>query len=141
MNKNYTKLQIIQKLTEAGLKITPQRVEILYFLVNSKQHPTADEIFNSLKSEVSGISLATVYKTLNTFYQLNIIKKIKGEDESVHFDADTDSHNHLICVRSKKIMDFNDSELENLINNYFLNKKIEGFKIKEIQLNIFGETN
>jgi len=140
MRKSYSLAEISAKLTESGLKITPQRVMIFHELACSDKHPTVEDIFKNLTDEIPGLSLATVYKTLDTFYQKNLVKKIKGEDDSVHYDADLDSHNHLICTTTKKICDYNDPELQLILDNYFSCKNIEGFKIKEVQLNIIGET-
>jgi len=133
--------EITEMLVDAELKVTPQRVKIFEVLQSTDNHPTAEEIFKEIAEQVPGLSLATVYKTLDTFIQKGIIRKIKGEDDSVHFDADINSHNHLICSKTKKIIDYNDPDLQGILDAYFSKKSIDGFSIKEIQLNIIGETN
>jgi Fur family transcriptional regulator, peroxide stress response regulator len=131
---------IKNRLEQAGLRVTQQRIAVYKYLMDTCEHPTAEIIYHNLQPDYPSLSLATIYKTVETLNVCGLVKKIKGTDESVHYDADTSHHNHLISTNTKKIMDFNDDNLTNLLINYFKEKKLDNFTIKEIQLNIIGES-
>lgn len=82
---------------KAGLRFTRQR-EVLYeTLAATKSHPTADELFHSVRSVESGLSLATVYNTLEAFIEAGLVRRIPCAVGSgaCRFDADTTHHVHL----------------------------------------------
>lgn len=147
MRKNYYKINFIMYknkntqsiLKEKGLKITPQRIAVLQILVNSENHPTAEWIIENIKKNHPGISTGTVYKILDTFVEYGIIKKVKTESGIMRYDAITKPHHHLYCKKSEKILDYEDPELDKIISDYFETKKIKGFKIEDITLQINGK--
>lgn len=126
------------KLEEKGLRITQQRLSIYKALLMAENHPTAEDIYKKLKRTLPGLSLGTVYKTLDTFYKHQIINKIKTDDDAVHYDADLSSHNHIIDLKTNEIIDYVDPDFEVLIRDYFKDKKIEGFEIDVIRVKIYG---
>ena len=105
---------IIDSLREKGLNVTYQRLLIYKHLLNSKNHPTAEEIYRSVKGEYPSISLATVYKTLETLSEHNLITKVSALHDLARFDGDTDLHHHLVCLNCKTIVDIYDEALNNL---------------------------
>ena len=137
MESSIDKIKAI--LESNSLRITHQRIEILKELMGTKSHPTAEEIYSRLSKNFPALSFATVYKTLDTLVKNNIVRKIKTEDQAVHYDADMSNHHHIVCVKSNKIDDYMDAELNEMINRYFENKSIPNFRITDIQLNIIGE--
>ncbi|MFC2114263.1 Fur family transcriptional regulator [Bacteroidota bacterium] len=128
-----------EKLLEYNLRISHQRLVIYQELYKSMEHPTAEKIYSGLKKDHPSISLATVYKTLDAFEKSGLIKKLKSIDDSLHYDADLHDHNHLVCMKTKQILDYEDEELQSLIQNYFNSKNIDNFDVKEVRLKIFGE--
>lgn len=80
-----------------GLRVTRQR-EVLYeALAAAKSHPTADELFNTVRAVEPGMSLATVYNTLEAFSVVGLIRRIPCPVGSgaCRFDADISDHVHL----------------------------------------------
>lgn len=57
----------------------------------------------------------------------------------MRYDAIMQKHHHLYCSETDKIEDFKDPELDKIIADYFSKKKIKGFKVKDISLQITGE--
>lgn len=97
---------LIQQLKHSGLRITPQRIAICNLLAESKAHPTAAMIFDSLREAYPSLSLMTVYNTLNRLAELGVVNVLGNVgDDSVHYDADTEPHVNLACVICKKIVD------------------------------------
>ena len=131
--------EITEMLKSAGLKITPQRVAILQVLIDADIHPTAEIVAERLKNDFPGISLGTVYTTLETLSQKKLICKVQADDGKLRFDAKTEMHHHLHELNTGKIEDYFDEELNNILQQYFAEKSIPGFEIKDIKLHIKGE--
>ena len=89
-----------------NLKITPQRIAIYKELLNSRNHPSADEVFQTLKGDFSNISYDTVNRTLLSLVEIGLIDVVKSPDGARRFDSNPDSHHHLHCVKCGKIIDF-----------------------------------
>jgi Fur family peroxide stress response transcriptional regulator len=98
--------EISEKLKSAGLKLTPQRVAILQVLMDADIHPTAEMVSEKLKNDYPGISLGTVYTTLETLSQKGIICKVQAEDGKLRFDAKTEMHHHLHEIDTGNIADY-----------------------------------
>ncbi len=131
--------QIKEKLGNAGLKATHQRMVVYRALVGVKSHPSADKVFDSIQSENPSITLATVYNTLDTFVEAGLAKRVMSGKGPVRYDARMDNHHHLICSNTKEIIDFYDEELNSLIRDYLQKKRIQNFELADMQLHIRGE--
>ncbi len=97
--------QIVELLKNHGLKITPQRVEILRFLQNNRIHPTAQQIYEHVLSKVGSVSFTTVYNTLHTLEEMGQIKKISINDTTTIYDIDTSDHGHFVCTICGNVYD------------------------------------
>jgi len=129
---------IRNKLTEKGLKVTPQRIAILEAIVNLNNHPTAENIIDYIRKNHPNIATATVYKVLEALVSHELIRKVKTERDVMRYDAIMESHHHLYYSDSDRIEDFVDTELNEMLEKYFEKKKIPGFKIEDIKLQIIG---
>jgi Fur family peroxide stress response transcriptional regulator len=127
------------QLSEKGLKVTPQRMTIYEAVVMLKNHPTADNIIDYIKKNHPNISVGTVYKVLDFLVENRLLKKVKNERDVMRYDAILQQHHHLYCNETERIEDYEDPELDRLISQYFQKKKVNGFKVKDITLQITGE--
>ena len=101
------KATILKRLKESGLKLTSQRLAIIEVLMeNTSLHPGASFIYQKAKKKATGISLSTVYYTLNEFSKHGIIKMLEFDRMENRYEANTTEHINLICKGCKKIMDF-----------------------------------
>lgn len=130
--------EIVQKLIGKGLKVTPQRMVILEAIMKLDHHPTAEQIMDDVRQKNPNISLATVYKVLDTFVECNLIKTVKTDKDIKRYDAVTENHHHIYYTDSDKIVDYVDEELSALLKSYFEKKSIPGFSIDDIKLQIVG---
>jgi Fur family transcriptional regulator, peroxide stress response regulator len=130
-----------EQLKEKGLKITPQRVAIYEAIVNLKNHPTAENVIEYIKTNHPNISVGTVYKVLDSLVENALLKKVKTEKDIMRYDAVLSNHHHLYCEETERIEDYEDENLNELLNDYFKNKKIKNFKVQEIKLQITGKFN
>ena len=130
-----------EQLKEKGLKVTPQRVAIYEAIVKSKNHPTAENVIEYIKANHPNISVGTVYKVLDSFVENELLKKVKTEKDIMRYDAVLSNHHHLYCTETERIEDYEDESLNELISNYFKNKKIKNFIVQDIKLQITGKFN
>jgi len=130
--------EIRNKLSEKGLKVTPQRVAILEAITKLNNHPTAENIIEYIRRNHPNIATATVYKVLDALSGNDLIKKVKTDRDIMRYDAITENHHHLYCAESDRIEDYFDTELNEMIGNYFAKKGIPDFEIADIKLQIIG---
>ena len=131
-------IDLKDKLSQKGLKITPQRISILeaiYILT----HPTADDITRHIRQQHSNIATGTVYKVLEKFIEKGLIKKITTDKDVIRYDGLLTHHHHLHSTESVLIKDYIDEELDKLLTDYFNKKRLNDFKIEEISLQIKGK--
>jgi Fur family peroxide stress response transcriptional regulator len=127
------------RLVEKGLKVTPQRIAILEAIVNLNNHPTADNIIEYIRKNHPNIATATVYKVLEALVSGGLIKKVKTEKDVMRYDAVMENHHHLYCSDSDKIVDYSNPELNEMLDRYFAQNGIPGFRIEDIKLQIIGK--
>jgi len=70
-----------------------------------------------------------------------LVKRVKTDRDIMRYDGILESHHHLYCLESDNIEDYKDEELDILLRRYFESKKIDGFEIKELILEIKGTFN
>ncbi|MHC4644544.1 MAG: Fur family transcriptional regulator [Planctomycetota bacterium] len=90
----------------AGLKITPQRMEVYRVLIATDEHPSAEAVFRKVRNVLPNISLDTVNRTLLTLDEIGAAFVVEGSGDAKRFDANLDSHQHFKCVKCKRIFDF-----------------------------------
>ena len=80
-----------------GIKPSYQRIKIYEFLMNNREHPTVESIYNALNGQIPTLSKTTVYNTLKIFIDKGIAMAITIDDNEVRFDAQMDLHGHFKC--------------------------------------------
>ena len=90
----------------AGLKATPQRLEIFREITASRDHPSAEELHSHIKERMPSLSLDTVYRTLATLDRHGVVVKIQAHDGRGRFDGNPEPHHHLVCKGCGAIQDF-----------------------------------
>ena len=106
--------QFFDKCRQADLSVTPQRLAVYKALVSDNNHPSPDRIYKSVLPDFPTISIATVYKILETFEQKGIVSKVTSLHNTLRYDPLKEHHHHIICVSCKKIVDINSKELNAL---------------------------
>lgn len=105
--------QIVDSLREEGHRITPQRIAIMDYLLNTEEHPSAELVHTTVKKRYPMVSLSTVYKTLDLLREKRLVNEIEIEGES-RFDAHVDDHINLVCLNCGKIEDVDEKALRNI---------------------------
>lgn len=96
------------------LKITPQRTAIYRILADAKNHPTADNVYQEIKTQFPNISFDTVNRTLLTFAQIGMIEVIESDGHCRRFEPDLTAHHHFYCAGCGEITDFFCQEYDDL---------------------------
>jgi len=99
---------------EKGLKVTPQRMEIYKTLLESQEHPSAEIIYAEIHKKLPNVSFDTVNRTLNTLTEMGAAFLVEGTGDVRRFDANLENHQHIKCVKCKKIFDFSHKTFENI---------------------------
>lgn len=124
-------------LKDAGLKVTHPRTEILDILqANPEMHLSADEIHNKLVENKQSIGLATVYRVLTQLELAGLIQKNQFGDNQSSYEIKKQHHDHLICTKCGKIIEFMNNDLEKLQEKI---SKDYNFRLNSHVMTLFGE--
>jgi len=99
-------INILKKLKDKGVRFTPQRQAILEYLLGTDAHPTAEEIYHHVKAKFPGVSLGTIYNTLNMLKEHGYVLELSYGDMSSRFDGNPSNHYHIVCTECCKVVDF-----------------------------------
>lgn len=92
-------------LEASGQRFTEQRAAVYRFLRQTEAHPSADDVFTSVRGVIPDISLATVYKSLETLVSCGLASKLTYGDGSARYDGRTDPHPHARCLSCGHVRD------------------------------------
>lgn len=127
-------------LKEKGCKLTTQRRAVLDILNDHRgEHLSTEEIYEHVRKKCPEIGLATVYRTVQLFEQINIIDRLNFDDGCSRYELSIDGgdhhHHHLICESCGKVIEVEEDlleELEERIENKYY------FKIKNHKVKFYG---
>ena len=113
-------------MKDAGLKVTHPRTKILDVLQsNPDMHLSADEIHNKLVDHNESIGLATVYRVLTQLELAGLIQKNQFSDNQSSYEIKKQHHDHLICTKCGKIIEFMNDDLESFRKKYQINISLD----------------
>jgi Fur family peroxide stress response transcriptional regulator len=130
--------QIKESLEEKGLKVTPQRIAILEAIYSLNNHPSAEMIMKYIRKRYPGIASGTIYKVLDVLIEHQLIDRVKTDKDIMRYDGILENHHHLYSSESEEIKDYINTELNQLLKDYFERNAIEEFEIEGIKLQING---
>ncbi|MDC7246051.1 MAG: transcriptional repressor [Sphaerochaetaceae bacterium] len=118
------------------MRFSRQRQQILRTLQEFPEHPTAEQVFEKVRTQIPSISLGTVYRNLGMLVEQNVIRKFVSPGESsVRYDGRNDEHSHLVCEVCHKVFDIDVSTFSQL------DEALEhdtGFSVKEHDIVLRG---
>jgi Fur family peroxide stress response transcriptional regulator len=97
--------ELIGKLKDRGVVLTPQRIAVIEFLKKSCSHPTVDDIYRAIHKKYPTMSMATVYSTLEKLKEMGEIQELSIRSSKACFDSNPRPHHHLLCRECDKIFD------------------------------------
>lgn len=141
-DKNFRLKDLRARLSANHYKMTPQRKEILQIFLenNADPHLSAEEVYEVLKEKDFDFGLATIYRNVELLSTLGILSKINFDDGRTRYelasaDPKVHQHHHLICLKCKKIIEFEEDLLDNL-ETAITTKS--GFEIVNHEVKFFG---
>lgn len=127
--------QSLADLKARGIRLTPQRQIILQFLKETDEHPTAEQVYQKIGEQFPGISLATVYNTLNMLKDLGVIRELSYGDLSSRYDGNDAHHAHLVCQTCNHVTDIPCPPQEKMLTEDIRNS---GFQLDTYRLEFYG---
>ena len=132
MNKTVSISEVKQMLEDKGVRPSFQRMSILKYLIEKKNHPSVDVIYKELSAENPTLSRTTVYNSLNALHEKGLVDSITISETEVRYDYKIEPHAHFKCLKCGKIYDVEiDSDLLKI-------KSVKGHKVTETQFFMKG---
>lgn len=128
---------IIEKLRQKNIRLTPQRIAVIKFLVGNKTHPTVDEIYSAIEKNYYNLSKATVYSTVELLVDLGEVKQLAIQrNNATCYDPTPEKHHHFLCKRCGKMYDIPVGFPKNCELFAFLNEN--GYSVDDIESYVYG---
>ena len=124
-----------EALEANGQRLTEQRAAVYRFLHGNTEHPTADEVFTAVRAQIADISLATVYKALETLVSCGLAMKLSYADGSARYDPRTDDHFHARCLRCGTVRDVSGNAVSGPLPAI---EPADGFRVEGYRLEVVG---
>lgn len=133
-------------LHDAGFRLTQPREIIINILRNTAKHLSAEDIYIKALKINPSVGLTTVYRTLDLFNQIGVVQKFDFGDKRSRYELiknpqKQEHHHHLVCIRCKTIIDYNNfmkEELELMNKTEKALSKIHHFLILHHAINFYG---
>jgi len=124
-------------ISEEGLKSTRQRADILDVFLSSTGHKNLTEIYAQVARINPKIGYTTVYRTLKLLTRLGLATERKFADGETRYESTSEGthHDHLICLRCGKIIEFKEEAIESLQERI---AKRHGFKYFHHRMELYG---
>ena len=136
LNNGNSEVMLREALESNGQRFTEQRAAVYRFLLGTDAHPTADDVFTSVRHDIPDISLATVYKSLETLVGCGLAIKLTYGDGSARYDGRTDPHHHARCLQCGKVMDVPQKiDANNVVGEI---PALDGFAVEGYRLELVG---
>lgn len=109
-----TAQEIHARFRQRAVRVTRQRAAIYEALADTASHPTADELYRTVKRQHPMMSRNTVYYTLGVLRQAGLVQEVNVGHDVARFDGNVAVHHHLICLGCSRIEDVVDDALNQL---------------------------
>ena len=119
-----------------GMRMTDQRRVIAKVLSDAEDHPDVEEVYRRSTAMDSGISIATVYRTVRLFEDAGILERHDFRDGRSRYETVSEEHHdHLINVETGEVLEFHSDEIEELQDK--IAAKL-GFKLVDHRMELYG---
>ncbi|MCY3674413.1 MAG: Fur family transcriptional regulator [Paracoccaceae bacterium] len=106
---------LLQHCEKIGLRLTDQRRAVVSVLEKARDHPNIQDLYERASQIDPNLSIATVYRTVKLLEELDILTKLEFGDGVARYEiADKNHHDHLIDLKTGKVIEFYDEEIERL---------------------------
>ncbi|MHA1136910.1 MAG: Fur family transcriptional regulator [Candidatus Thorarchaeota archaeon] len=127
--------EIAETIRKSGHRATSQRIVIYEALWKAGSHPNVSDIHKYASKTDPTISLATVYKNLQLFSEIGLVREMGFRDGSTRYDPDVDFHINLVCNKCGSIEDFDCVSFEEIVPNL---RQRAGFEVLSHNFEVRG---
>ena len=125
-----------EKCIEQGIRLTDHRRVILRVLANSQDHPDVEQVHDRVCQEDPSISMPTVYRTLKLLEEAGILEKHDFREGRARYEeALSDHHDHLVDLRTGKVIEFQNDAIEKLQQEV---ARQLGYRLIDHRLELYG---
>ncbi len=125
-----------RRCKQQGLAFTFQRQVIYEAVVDSREHPTPELIYEQVRQRIPSISLGTIYKNVKTFLDSGVLKEVTLHHGSLRLESNMAPHHHLVCSSCKAIFDVEENAVEPV--RLPTSKLPAGFSIRQCRVEFVG---
>jgi Fur family peroxide stress response transcriptional regulator len=118
-----------------GLSVTHQRQVIYDALMQAKDHPSPEAVYEKVRKRIPSVSLGTVYKNIKTFVDAGIFREVSLHHGSTRLETNMAPHHHLVCSSCKAIVDLTDEDLDPI---RMKSGAPRGYRIQRFAVEIIG---
>jgi Fur family transcriptional regulator, iron response regulator len=127
-------LDLAQRLKESGIQPSAQRLAVAEYVLETGEHPSADQVLERVQALVPMLSRATVYNTLNLFVEKGLLRQLVLAEGRVVFDPRLEAHHHFIDDDSGHIEDIPWSAVK--VGDV---SRLEGYQVTEYMVVMRGK--
>ena len=99
-----TQQQLVERMREWAVRVTPQRLAIAEVVLNSSDHPTVQQINDRVKGHFPSMTLATIYSTLGVLQKSGLIQELPFQKMS-RYEPNMEPHVNLVCIECENVID------------------------------------
>ena len=125
----------MQTTTETKMRSSATRNSIYAYLCGTKEHPSAEMIYNDLKADIPNLSLGTVYRNLKQLEEIGRVIRVTKVNNYERYDANCEDHVHFVCDRCERVIDIMDADIHKATAALNIPN---GLKVKRLQIVIEG---
>ena len=123
------------RCAERGLAVTHQRVVIYEALMDTRHHPSPEEVYRRVRRQIPSISLGTVYKNIRTFIDHGLLREASPHHGCARLEVNLEPHHHLVCLRCRAIVDLDDEAVEPV---RLRSRPPTGFRVERCAVEVLG---
>ena len=101
-----TQEELVERLREWEVRVTPQRLAIADAVLNSTDHPSVQQIHDRVRDHFPSMTLATIYSTLGVLQRSGLIQELPFQRMS-RYEANMEPHVNLVCMQCETVVDTN----------------------------------
>ena len=99
-----TQQELVDRMHQWAVRVTPQRLAIAEVVLNSTDHPTVQQIYERVRSHFPSMTLATIYSTLGVLQKSGLIQELPFQRMS-RYEPNMEPHVNLVCIQCENVID------------------------------------
>ncbi|NLT42397.1 MAG: transcriptional repressor [Anaerolineae bacterium] len=128
--------EMVEALRENGLRLTPQRMAVVKYLAENRDHPSVEQLYEAVRPNFPTTSLATIYKTVAVLEQIGEAAELRLGQEMARYDgANPHPHPHAVCTECGRVVDV-DLDIDSGLMEQV--EQVSGFQVETFRVDFFG---